>query len=208
MQPQHARPDHHARQRPASTSALAARRIPLALHQLSDDALRHVVGVFTDVDGTLTTRGKLPAQAYTALERLHRAGVKVVPVTGRSIAWCEVIARLWPVDAVIGENGAFAMRVDALGHLASDFVDDAQTRLRNLERIREIGAEILRAVPGTALATDQAWHAADLAIDHAEQVPRCRRWPSGTSSTSCARTACMRRSARSTSTAGSAGTTS
>lgn len=156
---------------PASTSALAARRIPLALHQLSDDALRHVVGVFTDVDGTLTTRGKLPAQAYTALERLHRAGVKVVPVTGRSIAWCEVIARLWPVDAVIGENGAFAMRVDALGHLASDFVDDAQTRLRNLERIREIGAEILRAVPGTALATDQAWHAADLAIDHAEQVP-------------------------------------
>ncbi|AXW19431.1 HAD family hydrolase [Ralstonia solanacearum] len=143
----------------------------MALHQLSDDALRHVTGVFTDVDGTLTTRGKLPAQAYTALERLHRAGVKVVPVTGRSIAWCEVIARLWPVDAVIGENGAFAMRVDACGHLASDFVDDAQTRLRNLERMRGIGAEILRAVPGSALATDQAWHAADLAIDHAEQVP-------------------------------------
>lgn len=193
---------------PASTSALAARRIPLALHQLSDDALRHVVGVFTDVDGTLTTRGKLPAQAYTALERLHRAGVKVVPVTGRSIAWCEVIARLWPVDAVIGENGAFAMRVDALGHLASDFVDDAQTRLRNLERIREIGAEILRAVPGTALPPTRRGMPPTWPSITPSRCPRCRRWPSGTSSTSCARTACMRRSARSTSTAGSAGTTS
>jgi len=156
---------------PDTTPAIAVRRVPLALHQLSDDALRQVTGVFTDVDGTLTTRGKLPAQAYSALERLHRAGVKVVPVTGRSIAWCEVITRLWPVDAVIGENGAFAMRIDSRGHLATDFVDDAQTRARNLERIREIGAEILRAVPGAALATDQAWHAADLAVDHAEQVP-------------------------------------
>ncbi|WP_426393690.1 HAD family hydrolase [Ralstonia sp. R-29] len=155
---------------PETAPVIAARRIPQALHQLSDDALRNIKGVFTDVDGTLTTRGKLPAQTYAALERLHRAGIKVVPVTGRSIAWCEVIARLWPVDAAIGENGAFAMRVDARGHLATDFVDDAQTRHRNLERIREVGAEILRAVPGSALASDQAWHAADLAIDHAEQV--------------------------------------
>lgn len=154
-----------------TTPIFAARRVPQALHQLSDDALRNITGVFTDVDGTLTTRGKLPAQTYSALERLHRAGIKVVPVTGRSIAWCEVITRLWPVDAVIGENGAFAMRVDARGHLTTDFVDDAQTRSRNLERIREVGAEILRAVPGSALATDQAWHAADLAVDHAEQVP-------------------------------------
>ena len=155
---------------PETAHTIAARRIPQALHQLPDDALRNIKGVFTDVDGTLTTRGKLPAQTYSALERLHRAGIKVVPVTGRSIAWCEVIARLWPVDAAIGENGAFAMRVDARGHLVTDFVDDAQTRNRNLERIREVGAEILRAVPGSALASDQAWHAADLAIDHAEQV--------------------------------------
>lgn len=156
---------------PETTPVIAAQRAPLALHQLSDDALRNITGVFTDVDGTLTTRGKLPAQTYSALERLHRASIKIVPVTGRSIAWCEVIARLWPVDAVIGENGAFAMRVDSRGHLATDFVDDAQTRARNLERIREVGAEIRRAVPGSALATDQAWHAADLAVDHAEQVP-------------------------------------
>ena len=140
---------------PESAPVIAARRVPLALHQLPDDALRNITGVFTDVDGTLTTRGKLPAQAYSALERLHRAGIKVVPVTGRSIAWCEVITRLWPVDAVIGENGAFAMRIDSRGHLTTDFVDDAQTRARNLERIREIGAEVMRAVPGSALATDQ-----------------------------------------------------
>src|SRR6185503_128964 len=68
---------------------------------------REVSAVLTDIDDTLTTQGKLTAQAYSALERLQQAGFRVVPVTGRPAGWCDHIARMWPVDAVVGENGAF-----------------------------------------------------------------------------------------------------
>ena len=60
-----------------------------------------------DIDDTLTTEGQLTAAAYAALERLHDAGLLVVPITGRPAGWCDHIARMWPVDAVVGENGAF-----------------------------------------------------------------------------------------------------
>ena len=63
-------------------------------------ARRRILGVFTDIDDTLTTGGRLTADAFTALERLHEAGLIVVPVTGRPAGWCDHIARMWPVDGV------------------------------------------------------------------------------------------------------------
>lgn len=139
------------------------------LHTLSPALLRRVRGVLTDIDGTLTTGGRLPAAAYLALDRLARAGLDVIPVTGRCIAWAAILARLWPVAAVVGENGALYTHMRE-GRLLTRFLDDATTRARNLTRIRELGERIVREVPGAALASDQDWHAADLAIDHAEDV--------------------------------------
>ncbi|WP_354678244.1 HAD-IIB family hydrolase, partial [Cupriavidus plantarum] len=138
---------------------------------LSVAALRRVRGVLTDIDGTLTTDGALPAATYAALDRLKRAGLHVIPVTGRCIAWAEILTRLWPVDAIIGENGAFYCHLRE-GKLVTRYLDDAETRARNIARIRTLGDEIVRAVPGCALASDQASHAADLAVDHAEDVPK------------------------------------
>jgi hypothetical protein len=51
-------------------------------------------------------------------------------------------------------------------------VDDAATRARNRERLREIGEAIVRAVPGAAVAADQPYRETDLAIDFSEDVPR------------------------------------
>lgn len=68
--------------------------------------------VLTDIDDTLTTHGRLPAAAYAALERLEAAGFKVIPITGRPAGWCDLIARFWPVEAIVGENGALYMRYD------------------------------------------------------------------------------------------------
>ena len=68
--------------------------------------------MLTDIDDTLTTGGRLLSEAYVALERLHDAGLLVIPVTGRPAGWCDHIARMWPVDAVVGENGAFWFRHD------------------------------------------------------------------------------------------------
>jgi hypothetical protein len=130
-------------------------------------------GVFCDIDDTLTTDGRLTAGAYAALERLHDAGLRVVPITGRPAGWCDHIARMWPVDAVVGENGAFYFRYDRAGRrLEKRFRDDAATRERNRARLAAVGDEILAAVPGAALASDQRYREADLAIDYCEDVPR------------------------------------
>src|SRR5688572_23989408 len=110
-----------------------------------------VRAVLLDIDDTLTTDGKLTAQAYVALERLHGAGKRVVPVTGRPAGWCDHIARMWPVDAVVGENGAFYFWYEG-GKLHKRFADDAPARQRKRDKLQAIAERILREMPGTALA--------------------------------------------------------
>jgi hydroxymethylpyrimidine pyrophosphatase-like HAD family hydrolase len=73
--------------------------------EISAAALSKIRYVLTDIDDTLTHEGLLPSRTYLAIERLHKAGFKVVPVTAGSSRWCDLPARMWPVDAVIGESG-------------------------------------------------------------------------------------------------------
>ena len=132
-----------------------------------------VKGVFCDIDDTLTTEGRLTAEAYSAMERLRTSGRLVVPVTGRPAGWCDHIARMWPVDAVVGENGAFYFCYDPrMRRLAKRFVDDEATRLRNRTRLTLVRERILREFPDAAVASDQLYRESDLAIDFCEDVPR------------------------------------
>jgi HAD superfamily hydrolase (TIGR01484 family) len=128
--------------------------------------------VLTDIDETLSTHGRLTADAYAALARLRAAGKLVLPITGRPAGWCDHIARMWPVDAVVGENGAFYMHHDdALQKLVKRFVVGDAERAANRARLAAIGEKILRTVPGAALASDQLYRETDLAIDFCEDVP-------------------------------------
>ena len=134
---------------------------------------KNIRGVFCDIDDTLSSEGKLTARAYAVLERLHAAGKLVVTITGRPAGWCDHIARMWPVDAVVGENGAFYFYYDgARKKLAQRFLFDAQTRAANRDKLAAVRARILREVPGCALASDQLYRESDLAIDFCEDVPR------------------------------------
>ncbi len=129
-------------------------------------------GVFTDIDDTLTTHGRLTAAAFEAMERLHAAGVRVVPITGRPAGWCDHIARMWPVDAVVGENGAFFFRYDrAARQMRRVFHDPQEVRADKRARLERVKEAILAAVPGAAVASDQFARVSDLAIDFCEDVP-------------------------------------
>jgi len=129
-------------------------------------------GLFFDIDETLTTEGRLTAHAYAALERWKAAGKIAVPVTGRPAGWCDHIARMWPVDAVVGENGAFYFRYVYDGHrLEKRFLYDQATRTANRNRLAAVRDRILAEVPGCAPASDQPYREADLAIDFCEDVP-------------------------------------
>lgn len=134
--------------------------------------------VASDIDDTISTDGRIPADAYAALWRLREAGIAVVPVTGRPAGWCDLIARMWPVDGVVGENGALYFRHvpgeahGTPGRIVRHYVLDAAARAANRERLARVATEILAAVPGSAIAADQAYREFDLAIDFCEDVPR------------------------------------
>jgi HAD superfamily hydrolase (TIGR01484 family) len=134
--------------------------------------LAAVRGVLTDIDETVSTEGRLTAEAYGALEALKKAGLLVIPVTGRPAGWCDMVARFWPVDAVVGENGAFWMWHDATaGKLRTRFIQSEAERADGRRRLEAVRADVLREVPGAGIASDQPYRLADLAVDFCEDVP-------------------------------------
>ena len=147
---------------------------PLAA--FSPESRASIRGVLFDIDDTLTTEGRLTADAYAAVEALKLAGLIVVPITGRPAGWCDHIARMWPVDGVVGENGAFYFFFDhAKKKLQHRFVKTGDERQTDRKKLTTIAERILREVPGSALASDQHYREADIAIDFCEDVPALPR---------------------------------
>jgi hypothetical protein len=143
------------------------------VQQFPADMKKLVRFVLTDIDDTLTLDGRLPAAALAAMERLETAGKRVIPITGRPAGWCDHIARMWPVEAVVGENGAFYYRYDrALRMMQRSYFKTAEARAADRRRLEDVKAKILAEVPGCAVSADQAFREADLAIDFCEDVPR------------------------------------
>jgi len=141
------------------------------IDNIPPEQLRNLRGLFFDLDDTFTTRGKIPACSFTALWDLRNAGLTVIAVTGRPAGWCDHIARMWPVDGVVGENGAFYFWFEKKGgKLKKRFLDTDSVRAEKRQRLIAIRDEILVAVPGSALASDQRYRETDLAIDYCEDV--------------------------------------
>jgi len=130
---------------------------------LSND-WKQVQWVLTDVDDTLTWHGQLPPEALVALAALQQAGLKVVAVTGACAGWCDHIAQLWPVDAVIGENGAFIMEKEA-GNLTLKSKLPLQQIAQNQVTLKEQVASILTDYPDLGLTLDQSYRLCEVAID-------------------------------------------
>jgi len=127
-------------------------------------------GILCDIDDTLTIDGRIVPAALMMLKRAQESGLQVVPVTGRPGGWADQIARMWPVDGVIGENGGLWFWRDGQ-KLQRRFLQDAETRAANRKRLAALATTILDGVPGCALASDQPYRDLDLAIDFCEDVP-------------------------------------
>ncbi len=125
--------------------------------------------IMCDIDDTLTTNDKLTADAYSALWLLKELGYKVIPVTGRPAGWCDLIVRQWPVDAVIGENGAFVYYMEN-GHRKT-FLHPDVSEGDIKEKLDVIKNACIEKVPGCRVAKDQPSRIYDLAIDFGEEPP-------------------------------------
>ncbi len=128
----------------------------------------NVLGVLTDIDDTLTTEGVVPAHVVAAIARLKAAGLKVVPITGRPVGWSVPFASAWPVDAIVAENGAVALRRNGQGGLDKLYQQDEDSRAHNFARMQEVLSQIESTVPGASRATDSMGRECDIAVDHSE----------------------------------------
>jgi HAD superfamily hydrolase (TIGR01484 family) len=76
--------------------------------QLSVTALSCLTNIrliATDMDGTLTRRGKFTSALLQTLEDLAAANIKVLIVTGRSAGWVSGLSAMMPVAGAMAENG-------------------------------------------------------------------------------------------------------
>ena len=139
----------------------------LALSQWPADQRAHIVGVFTDIDDTLTRDGAIEPEALAALAALRQAGLHVFAITGRPVGWSLPFAQggqAWPVDAIVAENGAVALLPggDRL------YLQDEATRRANFAHLQRVLAQVEAEVPGARRATDSPGRETDIAIDHSE----------------------------------------
>ena len=112
---------------------------PTSIKNIDAAFCRRLSIFFADIDDTITTHGKLPATTFDAMWELKENGIKFVPVTGRPAGWCDMIARMWPVAGVVGENGAFYYSYDEANRkFIRRYVDSDEKRAESRKR-REKG---------------------------------------------------------------------
>ena len=80
--------------------------------------------MFTDIDDTLTTHGNITPDALQALADLKAAGLHAIPITGRPVGWATPLANVLPVDAIVVENGAVALRMVDESVLVEDIYEN------------------------------------------------------------------------------------
>lgn len=144
---------------------------PKSMEPPLPEAWAQVRWVLTDVDDTLTLHGRLPPESLIALDRLRSAGLKVVAVTGACAGWCDHIAQAWPLDAVIGENGAFIMH-RAEGRLRIETALPLEEMRAAQAALRARIALILQDHPDLDFSLDQAYRLCEVAIDIGQHRPR------------------------------------
>jgi HAD superfamily hydrolase (TIGR01484 family) len=131
-------------------------------------ARARISGVLTDIDDTLTTEGAVTPEVLQALADLARAGLHVVPITGRPVGWSEPFALAWPVDAIVAENGSVALTRTPGGGLRKLYTQGEAERRANYARMQQVARRIVREIPGATISRDSGGRETDIAIDHSE----------------------------------------
>lgn len=129
------------------------------LEQLERRQLAAIEVLLTDIDGTMTQRGRIPAEVVEWLPRLADAGVEVLPCTGRSAGELLGLVRYLPgIERGIAENGGILVVPDEPLQPLRPLVDRAQLARAAEELGRRRPWQL--APCSFARLTDQAWERA------------------------------------------------
>jgi hydroxymethylpyrimidine pyrophosphatase-like HAD family hydrolase len=78
---------------------------------------------------------------------------------------------MWPVAGIVGENGAFSFLYDRRRRrMIRRYTLSAEEREQGRRKLKRVRERVLREVPGAAIAADQPYRIADLAVDFCEDV--------------------------------------
>jgi HAD superfamily hydrolase (TIGR01484 family) len=139
---------------------------PLSAFPAAD--ARSMVGLLFDLDDTVLSHGVLTREAYEALWSLHEAGLRLVAVTGRPSGWGEVIARQWPIDGAVTENGA--VHVVRAGKGVALMFDGTESEVEHRRaRLDALVMTVRHAMPFVHLSDDVHARRSDVAWDIGER---------------------------------------
>jgi HAD superfamily hydrolase (TIGR01484 family) len=126
-------------------------------------------GLLFDLDDTLLSHGLLTREAFGALWDLRDAGLRLVAVTGRPSGWGEVVARQWPIDGAVTENGAVHVFREGKGVARTESCDETERRSRRI-RLAQLVASVAEVVPEARLSDDVDARRSDVTWDIGERV--------------------------------------
>jgi HAD superfamily hydrolase (TIGR01484 family) len=154
---------------PTHAPALASEGRLRPIHELDAAACQALAGVVFDVDDTVTRAGTLEEEAYGAMFRLREAGLMLVAVTGRPLGFAELMARMWPIDLAVGENGAGYLRLTAAG-LSAGYYASAEVRAQHWALLTKLRERVAVEAPWAQLTDDHWARRCDVAWDIGERV--------------------------------------
>jgi len=132
-----------------------------------------VLALFSDVDGTMTSGEFIEPSTYAALEKLGKAGIPVIMVTGRPAGFGHAFMRMTPVLACVSENGGVTFIRDGR-RLEKVYGVPASSLPEWRRRMNEVTIDVMSKVPGARLSSDSKYREVDLAIDWNEEASLTR----------------------------------
>ena len=130
--------------------------------------------IATDMDGTLTQRGKFTASLLQAFEDLRAADIPVLIVTGRSAGWVSGLVTYLPVVGAIAENGGLFYPADSAKAIAltliPDFVEHRQQLEVAYQRLKSEFPHIQESTDNRFRLTDWTFDNRDLTLTQLERL--------------------------------------
>ncbi len=141
------------------------RKCAIPFSEFPSSSAKDIRYFVSDVDDTITSKGKLLPLSLNALWNIKRAGLDTILVTGGSSGWADVYIRQWPVDYVIAESGALLLSISKDGDV---LYKKNPTIVDEVDELRE---ELLSKTKQYILSSDQYARIYDVAFDKKKNTP-------------------------------------
>lgn len=118
--------------------------------------------IATDMDGTLTQKGKFTSDLIATLEDLARANTPVLIVTGRSAGWVSGLVNYLPIAGAIAENGGLFYPA---GNEEAIALTPISNRLQHRQELGAVFQKLQQYVPQIRESSDNRFRITDWTFD-------------------------------------------